>query len=150
MDDKYTESRPANPRSRTAMLATYQSVATHGGVAAADPHRLIVMLMDGVLERVAQARHSIDTGAKAEMARLLHRAVAIVEELRQCLDHRQDGSIAGNLDSLYEYMARLLMQASLHGDTDKLTEVAKLMNEIRSAWLALPNDARALRVSQAT
>jgi flagellin-specific chaperone FliS len=27
-------------------LGAYQAVATHGGVASADPHRLIVMLMD--------------------------------------------------------------------------------------------------------
>ncbi len=134
-----------NPRS--AMLATYHSVATHGGVAAADPHRLIVMLMDGALERIAQARGCIEIGAAGEKARLLHRAVAIVMELRQCLDHQQGGAIAANLDSLYEYMCRQLMSASLDNSVDTLNEVAKLLGEIRLAWLALPADARAIRAS---
>ncbi len=34
--------------SRASMLAAYQMVATHGSVTEADPHRLIVMLMDAI------------------------------------------------------------------------------------------------------
>jgi flagellin-specific chaperone FliS len=36
-------------------LAAYRRVASHDGVAAADPHRLVLMLMDAALERFAQA-----------------------------------------------------------------------------------------------
>ena len=39
-----------------AKLAAYSSASAHGGVAAADPHRVIVMLMDGALERISTAR----------------------------------------------------------------------------------------------
>ena len=63
-------------------LAAYQSVATHGGVAASDPHRLIVMLMDGALERIASARALARQGDHTEKARLLHRTVSIIDELR--------------------------------------------------------------------
>ncbi len=133
------------PQSRSAMLASYQSVATHGGVAAADPHRLIVMLMDGALERIAQARGFIERGTVAEKARLLHRAVAIIDELRNSLDRNQGGQIADNLDRLYEYMCRKLMEASVNNSVSALDEVATLLHEVRSAWLALPMDARALR-----
>jgi flagellar protein FliS len=127
------------------MLASYHSVATHSGVAAADPHRLIVMLMDGALERIAQARGCIDRRSTAEKARLLHRAVAIVDELRNSLDHSQGGQIAENLDRLYEYMCSKLMSASVDNSLDALDEVSTLLHDVRSAWLALPMSARALR-----
>lgn len=134
-----------SPHARSGMLATYHSVATHGGVAAADPHRLIVMLMDGALERVAQARGCIERGATAEKAHLLHRAVAIIDELRNNLDQNVGGEIAGNLDSLYEYMCRRLMTASVENNVATLDEVANLLHEIRSAWIALPAEARSAR-----
>ena len=135
------------PQSRSSMLATYQSVATHGGVAAADPHRLIVMLMDGALQRIAQARGSIERGTVSEKARLLHRAVAIIDELRNSLDAAQGGQIAMNLDRLYEYMCGKLMAASVHNDTAALDEVSTLLHEVRVAWIALPAEARALRTA---
>jgi flagellar protein FliS len=127
------------------MLASYHSVATHGGVAAADPHRLIVMLMDGALERIAQARGCIQRGSLAEKARLLHRCVAIIDELRNSLDHSQGGPIAENLDRLYGYMCARLMTASVDNSLAGLDEVSTLLHDIRSAWLALPPAARALR-----
>jgi len=125
--------------------AAYQSVATHGGVAAADPHRLIVMLMDGALERIAQARGCLVNGARADKSRLLHSAVCIIEELRGSLDFEAGGAIAANLGDLYEYMARQLIQANLSDRVETLDEVTHLLGEIRSAWIALPPEARALR-----
>ena len=69
-----------------AKLAAYRSTAVHSGVDAADPHRLIVMLMDGALERIATARGLMKHGGGAEKAQLLHRAVAIIDELRNSLE----------------------------------------------------------------
>lgn len=126
-------------------LAAYQVVATHGGVAAADPHRLIVMLMDGALERIASARALARQGAHAEKAQLLHRTVSIIDELRNCLDFKAGGEFARNLDSLYEYLCRRLMQSSSDGKLDTLDEVSTLLNEIRSAWLQIPVESRAAK-----
>jgi len=132
----------ANTRST---LAAYQSVATHGGVAAGDPHRLIVMLMDGALERIARARGCIQNGHLADKNQLLSAAVAIVDELRCSLDLNNGGPIAANLDDLYDYMCRQLIKANLNNRIATLDEVSHLLGEIRSAWIALPAEARALR-----
>ncbi len=131
--------------SRTSTLGAYQSVATHGGVASADPHGLIVMLMDGALERIAKARGCIRNGARGEKAQLIQSTVAIVDELRCSLDLGAGGTIAANLDDLYDYMCRQLVKANLNDRIETLDEVAQLLGEIRSAWIALPEDARALR-----
>jgi flagellar protein FliS len=130
---------------RPSTLAAYQSVATHGGVAAADPHRLIVLLMDGALERIARARGCIANGAIADKNELLASAVAIIDELRVSLDLKGGGPLAANLDDLYDYMCRQLVKANLSNRIETLDEVTHLLNEIRSAWIALPAEARALR-----
>jgi flagellar protein FliS len=128
------------------MMASYQTVVTHGGVAAADPHRLIIMLMDGVLERLAQARGCMERGAVAERSQHLHRAVSIIDELRNSLDLSQ-GEIAHNLDGLYDYMCRQLLTIASDNRVQTLDEVGNLMREVRGAWITLPASARAQRSS---
>jgi len=125
-------------------LAAYRSTSVHSGVAAADPHRLIVMLMDGALERIATARGLMSHGqSSAEKAQLLHRAVAIIDELRNSLNVKAGGELAANLEALYEYMCTRLVQANASNKPELLDEVSRLLNEIRSAWLALPAQGRA-------
>ena len=86
-----------------AKLAAYRSTSAHAGVAAADPHRLVVMLMDGALERIATARGLMSNGTGvADKAQLLQRAVAIIDELRGSLNLKAGGELAHNLDALYE------------------------------------------------
>ena len=124
-------------------LAAYRSTSAHAGVAAADPHRLIVMLMDGALERIATARGQMSHGGGAEKAQLLHRAVAIIDELRNCLNLKDGGAVAANLDALYEYMCMRLVQANASNKPESLDEVSRLLNGIRAAWLQLPTQGRA-------
>ena len=122
-----------------AKLAAYRSTSVHSGVDAADPQRLIVMMMDGALERIATARGLMNHGGGAEKAQLLHRAVAIIDELRNCLDFKSGGPLATNLDSLYEYMCHRIMQANAQNKPEWLDEVSRLLSEIRSAWLQMPH-----------
>jgi hypothetical protein len=68
--------------SRHQQLAAYQSVAAHGGIAQDDPHRLVLMLMDGAQQRIQAARGCIERGDRAQKVQLLQRALAIVDELR--------------------------------------------------------------------
>lgn len=131
-----------NAYARTSNLAAYQSAAAHGGVAAADPHRLVLMLMDGALERIATARGCMQRGETIEKARLLNRTVSIIAELRGSLDMSAGGQIAANLSELYDYMSRRLLSAQANNSIDVLDEVSKLLNEIRGAWAGIPAPAR--------
>src|SRR5882757_5743983 len=101
----------ANPYANKA--AAYAQVSAHAGVAAADPHKLIVMLMDGALERIAYARGCILQKDVAGKAQYIHHAVCILGELKGSLDLTQGGKIASNLEALYDYMIRTLLMASL-------------------------------------
>ena len=128
--------------SRSSNLAAYQTVAVHGGVAASDPHRLILMLLDGALERIASAKGAIENGVPEARTRLLHRVVSIMDELRGSLNLEAGGELAANMADLYEYSSRLLLRANLECRTDLLDEVSHLMREIRSAWILIPSQLR--------
>jgi flagellar protein FliS len=128
--------------SRRSSVAAYQTVAVHGGVAASDPHRLIVMLMDGALERIAAARGALDNGQMENKGRLIQRVLAILEELRSSLNFEAGGEIAANLGALYDYCGRQLTRANLENRGELLDEVGNLLRELRSAWIALPAAVR--------
>jgi flagellar protein FliS len=124
--------------SSRSSLAAYRSVAAHSGVDAADPHRLIVMLMDGALERLSSARGAMEHGQGDARNRLIHRAVAIIEELRASLNLEDGGEIAANMADLYEYCGRQLVRANAESRPEMLDEVGHLLREIRSAWIQIP------------
>ncbi|HEY4369378.1 MAG TPA: flagellar export chaperone FliS [Steroidobacteraceae bacterium] len=135
--------------SRASNLAAYQHAAAHGGVAASDPHGLVLMLMDGAIERITTARGCMQRGETAEKSRLLNRTVSIVGELRSSLDMSAGGQIAANLSGLYEYMCNRLLKATSENSVEMLDEVSKLLHEIRSGWVGIPAAARSARAGVA-
>lgn len=124
-------------------IAAYKSIATHGAAVGADPHRLICMLMDGALERMAAARGCIERKDLVRKAALLHRVGLIIEELRLSLDHSAGGEIAADLERLYDYIMRRVLNANLQNDIASIDEAARLLLQIREAWGAIPPEVRA-------
>jgi flagellar secretion chaperone FliS len=127
---------------RNSKLATYQSVSAHGNVASADSHRLVLMLMDGVMDRLAQARGCLERHDIGRKAKLLHSCVTLITELRGSLNISKGGDLARNLSELYEYMMRQLMRANAEDNADFIREVASLLGEIRGAWMAIGPEVR--------
>jgi len=119
-----------------AMMAMrqYQTVNTQTQVAEASPHRLIQMLMEGGLSRMAQARGAMERGQTALKGELLGKAIAIIGGLRAGLDVEKGGQLAERLDTLYEYMMVRLSDANLKNDIEALDEVAGLLREVKSGW----------------
>jgi flagellar secretion chaperone FliS len=130
------------PYARNAKLAAYQSVSVHGGVANADPHAMVQMLMDAAAERMAIARGCIERGERTRQASLLHSCVMIVGELRGSLNTTEGGPLAQNLSDLYDYMIRQLLLANAKSDASCVLEVSRLLDEVRSAWIAIGPEVR--------
>jgi len=123
-------------------LAAYRSVSVHGGIDNADPHRLVQMLLDAWAGRLSTARGCMERGETARKAQLLHSCVTLVAELRGSLNLARGGDLAQNLDSLYDYMTRRLLQANVQSDVAIVIEVSGLLNEIRGAWVAIGPEVR--------
>lgn len=122
-----------------AMMAMqqYQRVNVQAQVAEASPHRLIQMLMEGGLERMAQAQGAMMREQGSLKGELISKAIAIIGGLREALDPTRGGEIAGNLDRLYEYMIARLIEANKANDPALVNEVAGLLREVKSGWDAI-------------
>lgn len=112
----------------------YNAVAVDSGVASADAHGLIRMLLAGAIERAGAARVALINKNSELAGQKVGATAAIVSELRNCLDHTNGGQLSTQLDALYDYMLRRLMQANRHRDQDALLEVMDLLSQIHSAW----------------
>lgn len=100
-----------------------------------NPHKLISLLMAGTLERVAQAKLSVEKGNEEEKYLLVEKIVAIINGLRASLNFEQGGDIAVNLDSLYAYMLERIYSAETKVEEKAvLNEVEKLMAEVKEGW----------------
>ena len=118
-------------------MRQYQSVNNQAQAIEASPHRLIQMLMEGGLTRLAQARGAMERNQTALKGELVSKSIAIVGGLRQALDVKQGGELAVNLDNLYAYMTTRLMEANLKNDPAILEEVAGLLREVKTGWDAI-------------
>ena len=127
--------------------ATAQAYVTDS-VGTAGPAQLVLALYDGALGAIQRAAVLMAPGdEEAAPARLapgtieavhkqLLKAQRIVTELRVTLDHERGGSIAANLDSLYGFCLRLLVEANLSKDPQNLAPVLEVLRGLREAWAA--------------
>ncbi len=121
-------------------LNSYTEVAVHSGVGAASPHRLIQMLLQAALDKIATARGYMAQGIIDKKAQHIISAVAIVEGLRVSLDMEKGGEIAENLFSLYDYMELRLTEANARNDVAILDEMINLIKPIKEAWDVIPQE----------
>lgn len=117
-----------------AAMKQYQTVNVNAQVSEADPHRLIQMLMEGALQRIAQARGALQHGNVPLKGEQIGKALGIVGGLRDSLNVDQGGELAANLDRLYAFMQQRLSEANLKNDAAILDEVSELLREIKAGW----------------
>ena len=97
------------------------------------------MLMEGALDRMAQAKGAMSRNDLPQKALLITKAIEIITGLRQGLDEEkaEDKDAMQQLDSLYEYMTVRLTQANAANDPELIDEVARLLITVKSGWDAI-------------
>jgi flagellar protein FliS len=114
-------------------LKQYQKLGIESEVSHASPHRLIQLLFEGALGRLAAAQGAMERGDIAVKGEMLGKAIGIVGGLRSSLD-MEAGEISERLDQLYEYINLRLLEASAQNDIDKVVEVIQLLKTVKSGW----------------
>lgn len=123
-------------------LDQYREIDLKAQVEEADGHRLVQMLFDGALERIAAARAALEAGNLARKGELVGKAVTILGGLRETLDFESGGELAENLDALYGYMQKKLLEAHVKNDPQGLKEVIDLLRPLAEAWRSIPESTR--------
>ena len=122
-------------------LDQYSQNAVQTGIESASPHRLIQMLLEGALGKIAAAKGHMERGEIQPKGEQIGSAISIIEGLKSSLDKDRGGEIAQNLDDLYIYMERRLIEANRGNDTSLLDEVSDLLRQIKEAWDAIADQA---------
>lgn len=101
------------------------------------PMELVLMLYDGALRFVAEARAALARQDVQARGDAISRALAIIAELQSTLNVGDGGTIAAELDRLYTYMNTRLLDVTLHQDPSALDDVQKVLITLREGWAQL-------------
>ncbi|MGY3948564.1 flagellar export chaperone FliS [Aeromonas allosaccharophila] len=122
-------------------LKAYKTTSITADLAVADPHRVIQLMMQGFLERLAQAKGAIERRDMEAKAVAVSKAQGLLHGLQDVLDMSQ-GEVAEDLYRLYSYMDERIWDASLALDSTPIDEVMALMVTIKSGWDQLSEEAK--------
>jgi len=119
-------------------LRQYQKIGSQAQTSEASPHRLVQMLMEGGLDRIAQAKGAMARKDIANKGVFISKAIGIVGGLREGLDlETQPTEALIRQDSLYHYMMTRLAEANARNDQKMLDEVAGLLITVKEGWDAI-------------
>jgi flagellar protein FliS len=110
--------------------ATYQTVQ----ITTTDRGRLLLMMYEGAIKFLKQSKAGLEEKDIAKFCRFLNKGQAIIAELMNTLDHEKGGTIARDLDRLYDFMLFYLSEANLYRDGERITKVIGLVEMIYSAY----------------
>lgn len=114
---------------------SYRAVAVETSVSTANPHELVSLLFEGLLQSLALAKGAIQTADMPAKGRAVGRAVRILEEgLKAGLDHARGGELAANLRTLYDFCILRLTESNLHNDVGMVDEVIQLIRPVADGW----------------
>lgn len=126
--------------SNTSAMREYRQVNLRQVVEGASPHRLVQLMMERALAKIAIARGHMERQAVAEKGKHIGDAISIINGLQVSLNHKADSELCGNFDALYDYMTRRLLEGNLRNDDSMLQEVADLMRQVKEAWDAIGDE----------
>ena len=120
-------------------LRQYQKVNSHAQISEASPHRLVQLLMESGLDRMAQAKGALARGDIAQKGLMLGKATDIIIGLGDGLNAEKSDNkeYVQRLEGLYVYMTNRLMEANLHNDAGMIDEVAQLLITVKEGWDAI-------------
>ncbi|SFD42079.1 flagellar protein FliS [Bacillus sp. OV194] len=109
----------------------YQSYQNNS-VQTASPGELTLMLYNGCLKFITQAKQAIQNKNLQEKNTNCLKAQKIIQELMVTLN--MDAPVSQTLMPMYDYLNRRLIEANVQGSIEILDEVESFVTEFRDTW----------------
>ncbi|WP_147821987.1 flagellar export chaperone FliS [Salidesulfovibrio onnuriiensis] len=109
-----------------AYLTTQVETTTQG--------ELLLMLYEAAIKFLKRAKIEMEKKDYAQKGIYISKAMDVISELADSLNKEKGGKITENLHSLYTFCNFHLAKANLKMDMDKIDEVIKIIDGIRSAY----------------
>lgn len=123
-------------------LKTYRQVNIESGVLSSDPHKIVLMMFDGALTAIAEAKGAIERKDLESKSKAITKAINIFSALRESLDKESEPTISDNFDNLYAYCIGNLIDLSVSLDLSGLDEISSFIKPVRDAWSQMPESAK--------
>ncbi|WP_299569679.1 flagellar export chaperone FliS [uncultured Shewanella sp.] len=121
-------------------IKSYRKVSLDSEIAVASPHRIIQMMFDGALLRLAQSRYAIETQDLQGKGVAINKAIGIINGLNNSLNMDVKDSVASNLSDLYDFMLRRISEANMNNDVKAIDDVTGILRTIKEGWDSIPQD----------
>lgn len=100
----------------------------------ASPEQLLLILYDGAIRFTRQAIIGIEQNKPEVRRHGVSKTMAILSEFSNTLNFEAGGEIAEDLDALYNFMIRELIQVNIDNNIEKLKVVEELLVDLRQTW----------------
>jgi len=95
---------------------------------------LVIMCYEKVILLLTQIKeHAREKNVDKKVPKF-KKVLDIINELQSSLDMEKGGEIARNLDSLYSYLTRRLIEGDIKKDLSVYDESIRILTELKEAW----------------
>lgn len=115
-------------------MNTYTNQYFANAVQTASKEQLMLMLYDGAIRFLKQARQAIEENTLDKRAYFINKATSIIAHFAATLDPSKNAELADELRDLYGYMIKRLMHSNRDNDPEPLDEVCRLLSGLRDTW----------------
>lgn len=127
-------------------IKAYAQVDLQSQLAGATPHQLITMLFDGAHNAILRAKIYFDNGNVARRGEMISKAINIIDNgLRASLDHKKGEHIAQEMEMLYDYMSRTLLECNLRNNQSQLAHVDEILMNLANTWKEIDPQQKQVR-----
>lgn len=112
----------------------YKHTQLDARAASADPHHLVLMLIEGFLDELARVEGHIEAKQFDRKAKSIAKCLDILSGLDTALDREKGGQLAENLHQLYDFCGRRLFEVSVSNELSGLEVIYKVMGDLKDGW----------------
>ncbi len=98
------------------------------------PDKVLLLLYEGAIRFTKLAAQKTREKNLAEKGKYISKALAIISELMNTLDHENGGALAADLENLYMFMMDRLIDANVKNSAEDCDAVEKLLTTLYGAW----------------
>jgi flagellar secretion chaperone FliS len=115
-------------------IDAYRKIDIKARVEAATPGQLVALLFEGLLTSLVEARTAILEGDYQLKGQKISKSLSIILTLRESLDVNVESDLPYNIERLYDYMQRRLLDVNQSMDVAVIDEVVELVVTLKSGW----------------
>ena len=115
-------------------MNAYMNQYQNNQVLTASPEQILIMLYDGAIRFVRQAKAASEEGRLGDKSKAISKTIAIITEFSNTLNFEVGGEVAIDLKRLYDFMIFELSAVNAQNETKRLQPVENILLDLREGF----------------